>query len=121
MRRVAKYSALLTVVFGWLVIAGSGKVSAQAPVAVTTYQPVQPVVAYYPVRRGLFGRRIVYRPVVTYAVPAASVPVTTYYAPAAPPVTTYYAPAAPVVTAPVTTYYAPAPVTTYYYAPVIGF
>ena len=77
---------------------------AQAQMAVTAYYPATPVVTYRPVRRGLFGWRIVYRPFVSYAVPTA--PVTTYYAPA--PVTTYYAPA------PVTTYYAPRPVRTYY-------
>ena len=93
--------------------------------------PSQPVIAYYPHRAGLFGRRIVYRPHVALAAPvvvapvattafyAPATPVTTYYAPA-PPVMTHYAPAAPVTTyyapaAPVTTYYAPAaPVTTYY-------
>jgi hypothetical protein len=86
---------------------------AQIPVAVTAYYPAAPVVTYLPERRGLFGQRLVYRPVVSYAAPAVAVPavaapVTTYYAPAA-PVTTYYAPAPPV-----TTYYAPPPVTTYY-------
>jgi hypothetical protein len=120
MRKVMKITFLLTVVVGLLAIADSEQASAQSPVVVTTYSPVQPVVAYYPQRRGLFGRRIVYRPVVTYAVPATPVPATTYYAPAA-PVTTYYAPAPRIAPAPVTTYYAPAPVTTYYYAPVIGF
>jgi hypothetical protein len=84
---------------------------AQAQVAVTAYYPAAPVVTYLPERRGLFGQRLVYRPVVTHAAPVAvaPAPVTTYYAPAvracyyAPaPVTTYYAPAVPV--APVTVY-----------------
>ena len=99
---------------------------AQGPIV--TYYPPSPVVGYVPEVRGLFGQRLVYRPVV--AAPAARV--ATYYAPApmvgyGVPVTTYYAPAAPVVSYParVTTYYAPAgPVVGYparvttYYAPV---
>ena len=82
---------------------------AQGPIV--TYYPPPPVVGYVPEVRGLFGQRLVYRPVV--AAPAARV--ATYYAPApmvgyGVPVTTYYAPAAPVVSYParVTTYYAPA-------------
>ena len=85
---------------------------AQAQVAVTTYYPAAPAVTYLPERRGLFGQRLVYRPVVTNVAPVvvAPAPVTTYYAPAVR--AAYYAPA------PVTTYYAPAPVTTYY-APAV--
>lgn len=84
---------------------------AQAQVSVATYYPAAPVVTYLPERRGLFGQRLVYRPVVTHAAPVvvAPAPVTTYYAPAVR--ATYYAPA------PVRTYYAPAvpvaPVTVY--------
>ncbi len=90
--------------------------------AVVTYYPSAPVVGYAPEVRGLFGRRLVYRPVV-------AAPVATYYAPAPAAVTSYYAPApmmsyyAPPVAAPaaVTSYYAPAvaaPVAvTSYYAP----
>ncbi len=105
---------------------------AQAQVVTTYYAPA-PSVGVVPVRRGLFGLRTGYAPVVINPAPIpvttmyAPAPVTTYYAPAAPvtsyyapaPVTTYYAPAAPVT--PYTTYYAPAPlpVTTYYAPPVI--
>ena len=98
---------------------------AQGPVV--AYYPAPPVVTYVPEVRGLFGQRLVYRPVVSVpapylravaspwaVIPAPAAPVTTYYAPAptlgyAAPVTTYYAPAAPVVSYParVTTYYAP--------------
>ena len=77
---------------------------------VTSYYAPAPAVGVIPVRRGLFGLRTGYVPVVAGTVP---VPVTTMYAPApvmAPPITTFYAPA------PVTTFYAPAPMTmrTYY-------
>ena len=104
--------------------------SAQYPVAV---QPVAPaVVGYTAERRGLFGRRVVYRPivapvaaapVVTAARPVLAAPVTMNYPPAvAPPVTVRYAPVtvgtAPVV-APVTTYRV-APVTTYRVAPIVA-
>lgn len=88
---------------------------------VTTYYPAQPAVSYVPTRAGLFGRRVVYRPVVSYPTPvavAAAVPTVSYYSPA--PVTAMrVVTPAPVVTrrvvvpAPVTTYYAPT-----YYAPV---
>jgi len=80
--------------------------------------PSQPVIAYYPHRAGLFGRRIVYRPHVALAAPVVVAPVATtaFYAPAT-PVTTYYAPAPPVAV-PVMTYYAPAAPVTTYYAPV---
>lgn len=103
---------------------------AQAQVVTTYYAPA-PSIGVVPVRRGLFGLRTGYAPVVINPAPIpvttmyAPAPVTTYYAPApvtsyyAPaPVTTYYAPAAPVT--PYTTYYAPAPlpVTTYYAPPV---
>ena len=91
---------------------------------VTTYYTPAPAVGVIPVRRGLFGLRTGYVPVVTGTVPVpvttmyAPAPVTTMYAPA--PVTTMYAPA-PVMAAPVTTYYAPAPImaapVTTYYAP----
>ncbi|MDG1810058.1 MAG: hypothetical protein P8J91_11875 [Pirellulaceae bacterium] len=84
---------------------------------VTSYYAPAPAVGVIPVRRGLFGLRTGYVPVVAGTVP---VPVTTMYAPApvttmyAPmPVTTMYAPA-PVMAPPITTFYAPAPVTTFY-------
>jgi hypothetical protein len=85
---------------------------AQGPVV--AYYP-QPVVTYVPEVRGLFGQRLVYRPVVsvpalvtTYYAPAP-VARAAYFAPAPAAVTTYYAPAAPVLSYParVTTYYAP--------------
>ena len=107
---IAGFSALI------MTFACHSTASAQYPVAI---QPVAPaVVGYAPVRRGLFGRRIVYRPVV--APVAAVVPVAPVYAP---PVTVRYAPAVAPAVAPVTVQYAPAvaPVTTYYrgYAPVV--
>ena len=84
---------------------------------VTSYYAPAPAVGVIPVRRGLFGLRTGYVPVVAGTVP---VPVTTMYAPApvtamyAPmPVTTMYAPA-PVMAPPITTFSAPAPVTTFY-------
>ncbi len=106
-------------------LASQRRVSAQSAVVVAE---VPSVVGYTAERRGLFGRRIVYRPVVTPV--AATVPVAPTvavarpvistagvavdYAPMAAPVTSYYAPSAPVVTR----YYAPsAPVVTRYYAP----
>ena len=104
-------------------IAGSIFFMADVPTTqaqvVTTYYAPAPTVGVVPVRRGLFGLRTDYVPVVTGTVP---VPVTTTFAPA--PVTTFYAPA-PVVTAPVTTYFAPAPVVAApvpvrtFYAPVV--
>jgi len=115
----AKRTALMGVAVGVLMLVTclTSTAAAQVPVMVTTYYPPQPVVTYYPVRRGLLFPRIVYRPSVSYVAPVAPVPVTSYYAPVA-PVTTYYAPAAPIVAAPapVTTYYAPA-----YCSPVLGY
>lgn len=101
---------------------------------VTTYYAPAPSIGVVPVRRGLFGLRHGYVPVVTgtVAVPVttayapapvmafyAPTPVTRYYAPAPVPVTAFYAPAPPVV--PVKTYYAPRPlpVSTYYMPGVI--
>ena len=101
--------------------------NAQYPVAA---QPVAPaVVGYAAQRRGLFGRRVVYRPVVapvpvaavpvapvvTAARPVIAAPVTVGYAPAVAPVTVRYAPVtvqyAPAVVAPVAAYrIAPAPI-----------
>jgi len=126
---------------GVLFVLVADDAKAQRPMAVTAYYPPQSVVTYLPERRGLFGQRFVYRPVVSYAAPAVSTvpaprvvsiaptPTTTYYAPSiavttyyAPPVpvTTYYPPPAPVIVAPapVTVRYRPAPVITYY-PPVI--
>ncbi len=114
-----------------MTLAVQNDANAQYPVAV---QPVAPaVVGYTAERRGLFGRRVVYRPivapvaaapVVTAARPVLAAPVTMNYAPEVAPVTMNYAPAvAPPVTvryAPVTVGTAPvvAPVTTYRVAPV---
>ncbi len=84
---------------------------------VTSYYAPAPAVGVIPVRRGLFGLRTGYVPVVAGTVPVpvttmyAPAPVTTMYAPT--PVTTMYAPA-PVMAPPITTFYAPAPVTTFY-------
>ena len=117
---------------GLLLAADDHVANAQYPVAVTTLQPAVPaVVGYVPERRGLFGRRIVYRavvapvaiapvaPIVTAARPALASPtVTVGYAPIAPvaPVRAYYVPAVPAVRyAPVRAYYAPV---RSYYAPV---
>jgi hypothetical protein len=110
MWHIQRMVALFVVVCTLVLVVGSPQASAQVPVVVSTYYPAIPTISYYPERRGLFGRRIVYRPYVTVA-PAT--PVTTYYAPAPTvvqsPVTTYYAPAPTIVQGPVTTYYAPAP------------
>jgi hypothetical protein len=102
---------------------------AQAQYVTTWYTPA-PTVGVVPVRRGLFGLRTDYVPVVTGSVPVpvtsvvtpAPGTVTTMYAPAtvySPPVTNYYMPMVPVT--PVTTYYAPppVPVTTYYTPPIL--
>lgn len=130
-------SLLLTCgVFGLL---GLGGRAAEAQVVVApAYMPAAPVVTYVPTEVGLFGRRIAYRPIVSYApvapvalaapapvAVAAPVPLatTSYYralpAPAA-PLTTFYAPTI-VTPPPVTTFYAPAaPVTTFYAPPVVA-
>ena len=144
MRHVIKLLCC-TVVITSFSLASASRAEAQYAVAV---QPVAPaVVGYTAQRRGLFGRRVVYRPVVapvavapvaveapvTVARPVVSAPitvarpviaapvVTSYYAPAAPVVRSYYAPPAPVVRS----YYAPpvvVPVQSYRIAvPVIGF
>lgn len=102
----------------------ASEATAQGPLV---YYPASPAVTYVPEVRGLFGQRLVYRPVLAAPVAVAAAPappvvvarpVTTYYAPAvSAPVTSYYAPAVP---APVTTYYAPAPAAvTSYYAPAV--
>jgi hypothetical protein len=121
--RMIAFAALVTV---GVLIVSSEPANAQVPVPVTAYYatPVAPVVTYLPERRGLFGQRLVYRPVVGYTAPAVApvaapivapvaapavvpaAPVTTYYAPAPVPVTTFR-PVAPVVIA-------PAPVSVYY-------
>ena len=118
-----KFAATLAVAGMMFVVAEIPQAEAQV---VTTYYAPAPAVGVVPVRRGLFGLRRDYVPVV---VGTAPVPVTTYYAPppvtttyyAPAPVTTYYAPAPVATVAPVTTYYAPAPVpvTTYYAPPPI--
>lgn len=141
MLRLINRVTLAVLASGLLFFLMADSAKAQRPTAVTTYYPPQPVVSYFPERRGLFGQRVVYRPALTYATPVvatvpapppvvvAPAPVTTYYAPSAAvttyrvpsvPVTTVYAPSAPVVVAPapVTVRYRPAPVVTYY-PPVI--
>lgn len=116
-------------VAGWFVVGMSSNANAQYPVAVVPVQTVSPVVVGYSAqRRGLFGRRVVYRPVVTapYAVPVAPVvgtpvvaarpvtvvpsvtvarPVVVAPAPVAVPVMTYRVPTVPIV--PVQTYRLP--------------
>ncbi len=92
-------------------LAADRSASAQYAYGVVGVQPA--VVGYAPVRRGLFGRRIVYRPVVAPVVAplvapiiapvpvavappvfvAPVVPVSAYYAP---PVRAYYRPVVPV-------------------------
>ena len=109
-----KLVVITAVVFGAILVSDISEGEAQT---VTTYYATTPSVGYVPVRRGLFGLRRGYVPVVTGTV---QVPVRTYVTPA--PVTTFYAPAPAVTTfyapAPVTTYYAPAPRTvTTFYAP----
>jgi hypothetical protein len=110
MRQVIKLLCC-TVVITSFSLASASRADAQYAVAV---QPVAPaVVGYTAQRRGLFGRRIVYRPIVApvaVAPVAVARPVVTAYRPA---VASYYAPAAPVVTS----YYAP--VVRSYYAPVV--
>ena len=134
MQRLMKSIAFGLVLSGALLACYTQESAAQ--VVVTSYYPSPPVVRYMRVRRGLFGLRRAYIPVVSYVLQRA---VTSYYAPAtpittyyAPPVTTYYAPAEPVTTyyapavttydapaEPITTYYAPATPTTTYYAPPV--
>ena len=116
-------------VAGWFVVGMSSNADAQYPVAVVPVQTVSPVVVGYSAqRRGLFGRRVVYRPVVSapYAVPVAPVvgtpvvaarpvtvvpsvtvarPVVVAPAPVAVPVMTYRVPTVPIV--PVQTYRLP--------------
>jgi hypothetical protein len=99
--------------------------AAQGPMVVSAYYPPPPVVTYLPERRGLFGQRLVYRPVVTTAVPGFAVPVS-------PPVVFRYAPpvavpAFPVqpaavmvpVPPPVVVRFAPPPPVVTYYPPAI--
>ncbi len=134
---------LVAAVMSGAVISMSSESEAQVPVAVSPAVPA--VVGYTAERRGLFGWRVVYRPVVApvaAAVPVAGVaptvtvarpvvtvarpvvtvarPVVTQrvvvgYAPPAVPVTSFYAPP---VGVPV-----PAPITTYRVpvVPVVGF
>ncbi|TWU34304.1 hypothetical protein [Novipirellula artificiosorum] len=131
MHRFLRFSAIA--LFMICVTIHSGQdAKAQYP----SVQAVAPaVVGYVPERRGLFGWRTTYRPViapvsvaapvvtarpVVVARPAiASPPVTVRYAPMPAPVTSYYAP--PSVAAPVRSYYAPptvvAPVRSYYAPP----
>ncbi len=132
MRKVVRYLLLGAVAVAAFAAVPS-QAQAQYPIAVTQVQPVVPaVVGYTAERRGLFGWRVVYRPVVagvaapvvtsavpvTMAQPVVSQRVVVGYAPSAAPVTSFYAPAP----APVTSFYAPpvtvvapvaAPITTY--------
>ncbi len=127
---------LVAAVMSGAVISMSSESEAQVPVAVSPAVPA--VVGYTAERRGLFGWRVVYRPVVApvaAAVPVAGVaptvtvarpvvtvarPVVTQrvvvgYAPPAVPVTSFYAPPVGVpVPAPITTYRVPV-------VPVVGF
>ena len=127
---------LVAAVMSGAVISMSSESEAQVPVAVSPAVPA--VVGYTAERRGLFGWRVVYRPVVApvaAAVPVAGVaptvtvarpvvtvarPVVTQrvvvgYAPPAVPVTSFYAPPVAVpVPAPITTYRVPV-------VPVVGF
>jgi hypothetical protein len=121
--------------------AASGEVSAQTffaqPAVVAA--PAQPVfaapaaVTFVPEARGLFGRRIAYRPVVTF--PAAAAPVTTFspavvtagFAPVATPLatpvatTTFFAPQVATFQSPqVTTFFAPQVATTSFHAPAVA-
>ncbi len=109
MRQDNKLLCCIALITSISLTAGS-RAEAQYPVAV---QPVAPVVVGYSAqRRGLFGRRIVYRPVVApVAVAPVAVaapvtvarPVVVAYPPTVAPVASYYAPAEPVATS----YYAP--------------
>jgi hypothetical protein len=142
MRQLTTQLLCFAIVASGFLISTSSQASAQYPVYAAPAQPA--VVGYSAQRRGLFGRRVVYRPVVApvaavapvaVARPVIAAPVTSNYAPpVAAPVTSYYAPpvavAPPVVAAPVTSYYAPpvpvaapvttyrAPIRTYYRAPI---
>ncbi len=116
--------ATVVALFGMIFFVADSTPS-QAQVVTTYYAPA-PSVGVVPVRKGLFGLRRGYVPVVVSAVPVAvtnryaPAPVTSFYAPA--PVTTFYSPASvrtAYAPAPVTSYYAPAPVTTYYAPTVI--
>ena len=125
MQTFTRFFCAAVIVAGWM-LTTTTDVKAQYPVYSVPVAPVAPaVVGYAPERRGLFGQRVVYRPVVgavTAAVPVPVAPVTVARPvivgrPALPvavapaPVTAYYAPAAPVgVPAPIAV---PAPVTTY--------
>jgi len=127
--KISKYG-LAVITAGGILLLGARTGVAQAPIV--AYYP-SPTVTYVPEVRGLFGQRLVYRPVITAPGPVAVMPapaVTTYYAPAPAARVTYYAPpvAAPVATysAGVTSYYAPAapilgspPRVTTYYAPAV--
>ena len=108
MTRFAKLAALSSLVFVCAVFVDARESQAQV---VTSYYAPAPAVSYMPVRRGLFGWRVGYRPVVGYPAPVYAAPTIV-----APPVTTYYR-------APTTVYRAPVvvapPVRTYYRAPVL--
>lgn len=83
---------VILVIFTFFLTAGEAKTFAQYP-SVTAYRPVVPAtVSYVPMRRGLFGRRTVYRPVIT-PLPATTTVIS------APPATQTIVTARPVVEA----------------------
>ncbi len=141
MRLITRILCILAVAFALTALTPE-RAEAQYPVAVPVVQPVVPaVVGYSAERRGLFGLRVVYRPVVApvAAAPVAVAPTVSVARPVvtvapstvARPVVTVARPvvtvARPVVSvAPVATYYAPPviPVTTYRYPvvyPILSF
>ncbi len=121
MKRVAKVAAFASLFFMCAVFADVERADAQVVTSYYAPAPVYapaPAVGYVPVRRGLFGWRVGYRPVVAYptvvAAPAYVAP------PVFGPTTTYYrAPVvAPIVIAPrVRAYYRPILPRRVYYAP----
>ncbi len=110
--------------------------ASNASAQVVVYESFRPVVAaptavtsYY-TPAGNYAAVTAYSPPVVASMPASSVAVTSYFAPATPavttavPVTSYYAPAAVAVPLATTAYYAPAPAimaapVTSYYAPAV--
>ncbi len=92
MFRTARTTALLVIICWQVLAAAPAKSSAQV---VTTFVPAAPVVSFVPVRRGLFGLRTGFRPVVSFP---AAVPMATFVS--ATPVTVW----SPIVGQPVTTW-----------------
>lgn len=140
MRKLVRCLLFGGVVAGTL-MASPSKARAQFPIAVAPVQSAVPaVVGYAPERRGLFGWRVVYRPVVApvAVAPVAAAPIVAApftptvsvgrpiiadpglygYGPAVAPVTSYFAPPMPIVV--------PAPITTFRYpfpavVPYVGY